>query len=77
MQMRNRLEELREAHGLSRADLAALVEVSYETVWRWEKGEMAISTPSLVKIARHLRITPADIVPELHQVPAAVFCGES
>jgi DNA-binding XRE family transcriptional regulator len=61
--MQNRLQELRNARQLSRKELARFLDVSYETIWRWEKDQMDISTPSLLKIATFFHVTLDDILP--------------
>jgi transcriptional regulator with XRE-family HTH domain len=53
----NRLAELREAMGMSRAGLADLVGVGEHQVRRWEAGELLIPTRHLVALADHFDVT--------------------
>jgi len=57
----NRLEELRDASGLSRQDLAAAVGVHYQTIGYLERGEYSPSLALALRIARVFR-TPVENV---------------
>jgi ribosome-binding protein aMBF1 (putative translation factor) len=54
---KNRLEELREAAGMSRAGLADQVEVGEHQVRRWELNEVLIPTKHLAKLTELLDCT--------------------
>ena len=45
------LAAFRERLGLSQADLARLLDVPDSTVSRWERGLMAISSPTILRLA--------------------------
>jgi len=50
--MRNRIREARQARGLSQVDLAAVLEVSRQTVIAIETGRYSPSLPLAFRIAR-------------------------
>lgn len=60
--MRNRIRELREARGMSQADLAKLIGTSSVSVGRYEKQPDRITLPLLEKIAHALRCKAIDII---------------
>lgn len=49
--MKNRIRELREAAGMTQADLADRLQVSVPTVSRWESGVIRPSVENLTKLA--------------------------
>ena len=51
--MKNRLEEFRKSKDLSQEDLAAILEVSRQTIWSLEKGRYNPSILLAFKIARY------------------------
>jgi transcriptional regulator with XRE-family HTH domain len=53
-----RIRAAREAAGLTRTDLAALVGVSESTVHRWESGERAPGGQKLLTLAAALKLDP-------------------
>lgn len=55
----NRLSELRVAAGLSQSALARELEVDQVTVWRWEKGRMAIRDAHKLALAQRFGVTVA------------------
>ncbi|MEN9716010.1 MAG: hypothetical protein RJA35_1477 [Actinomycetota bacterium] len=57
----NRIEELRTVAGLSRQDLADLVDVHYQTIGYIERGEYSPSLVLALQIAAALK-TPVDSV---------------
>jgi len=57
----NRLREWRELRGLSQAALAALLDVSPATVYRWERDDMTPRRSMRARIAKRLRVTVADL----------------
>lgn len=60
----NRVEELRVARGLSRQQLAELVEVHYQTIGYLERGEYSPSLILALKIAKALDAA----IPEIFSV---------
>lgn len=59
------LRDLREAAGLTQAEAASEADVSHETWNRWENGHNVPRDENIVKIARVLKIDPADLVDRL------------
>ena len=59
--MNNRLEELRKARGVTREDLAALLDVSRQTISSLEKGRYNPSILLAFKIARYFGLSIEDI----------------
>ena len=59
--MKNRLEELRKAHGLRQEELADALEVSRQTIGSLENGRYNPSILLAVKIARYFGLTIEDI----------------
>ena len=59
--MKNRLEELRKARGITQEELAALLEVSRQTISSLEKGRYNPSILLAFKIARYLGQSIEDI----------------
>lgn len=58
----NRIRELREARGLSAADLADLVGTSQPQITRLERGERRLTADWMTRLARALNCTPADLM---------------
>jgi transcriptional regulator with XRE-family HTH domain len=58
----NRIQARREALGWSREDLAQKLETTRMGVWRIENGKVAVTVDVLRKIAKLLRVTPAELV---------------
>jgi len=52
----------RQRAGLTQERLAELLDVSYITIRKWERGERSPKIKKLTDIARVLRCTPADLV---------------
>ena len=59
--MKNRLEELRKAHGLWQEELADALEVSRQTIGSLENGRYNPSILLAFKIARYFGLTIEDI----------------
>ena len=59
--MKNRLEELRKAHGMTQEDLADVLEVSRQTVGSLENGRYNPSILLAFKLARYFGTTIEDI----------------
>ena len=59
--MKNRLEELREAHGMTQEDLADVLEVSRQTVGSLENGRYNPSIILAFKIARLFHTTIEEV----------------
>ena len=59
--MKNRLEELRKARGITQEELAALLEVSRQTISSLEKGRYNPSILLAFKIARYFGMSIEDI----------------
>lgn len=51
-----RLKKIRELKGLTRTELAKLLNISYRTLLRWEKGESAPSIKELRELTRILEV---------------------
>ena len=52
-----RIRKYREQLKMSRAEFARLMNVSVQTIYRWESGERMPDVVTLLEIARHLRVT--------------------
>ncbi len=59
--MKNRLEELRKAHGLRQEELADALEVSRQTIGSLENGRYNPSILLAFKIARYFGLTIEEI----------------
>ena len=59
--MNNRLEELRKERGVTQEELAALLEVSRQTISSLEKGRYNPSIQLAFKIARYFELRIEDI----------------
>ena len=59
--MKNRLEEIRKARGITQEELALAVEVSRQTIGSLEKGRYNPSILLAFKLARHFGVTVEDI----------------
>ena len=59
--VKNRLEELRKARGITQEELAALLEVSRQTISSLEKGRYNPSILLAFKIARYFGMSIEDI----------------
>ncbi len=59
--MNNRLEELRKERGITQEELAALLEVSRQTISSLEKGRYNPSIQLAFKIARYFGLRIEDI----------------
>ena len=59
--MKNRLEELRKAHGMTQEDLADVLEVSRQTVGSLENGRYNPSILLAFKLARFFGMTIEEI----------------
>lgn len=59
--MKNRLESIRKARGLTQEDLAAALEVSRQTIGSLENGRYNPSILLAFKIARYFKISIEDI----------------
>lgn len=59
--MKNRLEEIRKARGVTQEDLAASLEVSRQTIGSLENGRYNPSILLAFKIARYFQMSIEDI----------------
>ena len=59
--MNNRLEELRKERGVTQEELAALLEVSRQTISSLEKGRYNPSIQLAFKIARYFGLTIEEV----------------
>ncbi len=57
-----RLQRLREAHNLSRIELAKLLDVENAQVYRYEKGENLPSAETIVKLSEILQVTADELL---------------
>ena len=55
--MKNRLKELREAHGISQEELASVLEVSRQTIGSLENGRYNPSILLAFRIAKYFKLT--------------------
>ena len=60
--METRIRELREAQGLTRAELSQLAHVGYQALAKWEAGSNEISLAMAAKIARALGVKVSDLL---------------
>jgi transcriptional regulator with XRE-family HTH domain len=58
----NRIQEIREAIGMSRAQLAKEVGVSETQIGRLERGERGLSVKQMTRIAEALSCAPSDLI---------------
>lgn len=61
MYLKNRLEEVRKAKGITQEELAAILEVSRQTIGSLENGRYNPSILLAFKIARYFQMTIEDI----------------
>lgn len=59
--MKNKLEEIRKSHGIRQEDLAAVLEVSRQTIGSLENGRYNPSILLAFKIARYFHLSIEDI----------------
>ena len=59
--MKNRLEELRKARGIKQDELAAILEVSRQTIGSLENGRYNPSILLAYKIAKHFGMTIEEV----------------
>jgi len=59
--MRNRLEDLRKQHGVTQEQLAAVLEVSRQTIGSLESGRYNPSIILAIKIARYFGLSVEDV----------------
>lgn len=59
--MKNRLEEIRKANGLTQEELASILEVSRQTIGSLENGRYNPSIILAFKIAKYFGLTIEDI----------------
>lgn len=59
--MKNRLEEIRKARGMNQEELAAILEVSRQTISSLEKGRYNPSIVLAFKIARYFGLSIEEI----------------
>lgn len=59
----NRIRELREAIGLTQADLARLANVTPSALNKVEKGSRGLDQDWMRRLAPHLGVAPADLLP--------------
>ena len=52
-----RLKELRKANGMTQENLAALLHVSVDSVYNYEKGKVSISHECIVTLCKHFDIS--------------------
>lgn len=64
-----RIKELREAAGLTQAELATLSLKTVETISNFERGKTLPSVRTLVALAPHLDCSPADFFSKLSLEP--------
>ena len=57
-----RIEKYRELRGISRQELADLMDVTRQTIFRWEQGERLPDVLTFVKLARILGVDIKDII---------------
>jgi transcriptional regulator with XRE-family HTH domain len=57
-----RLRSIREAHELTQAQLAALLGIPHTNVSGIERGVRGLTIQQLVKIARALKVSPAELL---------------
>lgn len=58
----NKIEEVRKAKGMSRAELSVRSGVNYKLLWEYEKEKRDPSLSTLRKIAKALGVTIQEIV---------------
>ncbi len=58
------IEKAREDNGMTKKDLAKAMEVSLQTVYRWENGERIPSTLTLMRLSRVLNISYDELTSE-------------
>jgi transcriptional regulator with XRE-family HTH domain len=58
----NRLRELRDARGLTRRELAIALDVTEQTVFRWETERQAIPDERKLDLARYFEVSIASLM---------------
>jgi len=58
----NRLLELYEAASMRRSEVAALCKVAERTVYRWERGEVAIPDEHKLTLAQFFGVSPEHLM---------------
>jgi transcriptional regulator with XRE-family HTH domain len=58
----NRLQELREAAGVKRHELAVELDVDPSTVYRWEIGRTSIPSDLIPRLAARFGVEPAHLM---------------
>jgi DNA-binding XRE family transcriptional regulator len=66
-------DTLRKKHGLSQVALAEKLGVTEATVNRWERGHTNIPYERLKQVASLFKVRPADIVPDLDEIPPSLL----
>lgn len=56
------LHSLRVSRGITRAEMADLLRISYHSIYAWELGTCAPRLENLLKIARAFGVTPNDLL---------------
>lgn len=67
--MENCIQNERVRRGLSRSEVAQRVGVTRDTVYKWEKGQIAIPFAKLKRIAQLFQLAPVALIPQLTEVP--------
>jgi transcriptional regulator with XRE-family HTH domain len=62
IEIANRLVELRKKNNLSQEELAAKLELSWQTVSKWERAEAAPDTDNLICLAKIYNLSPDELV---------------
>jgi transcriptional regulator with XRE-family HTH domain len=62
LQIGTRARAARMAQGMTQADVAAAIGISVEVYGRMERQTVLPSVPTLVKLAKALRVTPNDLL---------------
>lgn len=65
---KNPLKAFRKAHDLTQEALGKELEVSGQTVWRWESGDRKISRSLLTKVSDYTGIPARELRPDLAEL---------
>lgn len=77
-----RIRAARMARGMSQEKLGEALGITFQQIQKYEKGTNRTSVSALLKIAKALEVTAADLVPELkgtgtERLPPAIVCRQA
>ena len=68
MPVRTRMEQMREEKGVSRMDLVRELNLTYQTVWKWERGVLTLIDPRVLHaLMAYFDCTYEDLIYEVDE----------